>query len=116
MALIISDRCINCGYCRIECPNAAIYEPGEPWSMEEGTGLQGKLVLQNGEEVMAGEMLPAKSEEYYFIVPDKCTRCLGIYNEPQCRVVCPDPESIMIDPEFKGREADLKAKQSRFKF
>ncbi|ADE35424.1 4Fe-4S binding domain protein [Candidatus Karelsulcia muelleri DMIN] len=30
-----------------------------------------------------------KKNYYYFIVPEKCTECLGFYDEPQCASVCP---------------------------
>ena len=29
------------------------------------------------------------SNEYYFIVPSKCTECVGFHDEPQCAAVCP---------------------------
>ena len=29
------------------------------------------------------------SKEYFYIVPDKCTECVGFHDEPQCASVCP---------------------------
>jgi ferredoxin len=29
------------------------------------------------------------SKEVYYIVPDKCTECIGFHEEPQCAAVCP---------------------------
>lgn len=31
----------------------------------------------------------SEGTENYFIVPEKCTECLGFYDEPQCASVCP---------------------------
>ncbi|MGX7590832.1 4Fe-4S binding protein [Candidatus Karelsulcia muelleri] len=52
----ITNECINCGACELECPNNAIYE---------------------------------SKENRYFIVPEKCTECIGKYENPQCVTVCP---------------------------
>ena len=30
-----------------------------------------------------------QGEEIYEISPDKCTECVGHYDEPQCQQVCP---------------------------
>ena len=48
MAIIITDDCINCGACEPECPNTAIYEPGDDWKFKDGTSLVGNFVLPNG--------------------------------------------------------------------
>lgn len=96
MALMITEACINCGHCIEECPNQAIYEPGMEWTMGEGTSLSGKITL-NERDVLATEFLPPLSEEYHFIVPEKCSECRGVHKEPQCRVVCPDPSSFKLD-------------------
>lgn len=111
MALMITDRCINCGYCEKECPNQAIYEPGSNWSMEEGTTLHGSITLNNGRTVYADESLDPLSDKYYFIVPEKCAECKGFYEEPQCIVVCPDSESIITNPAYKETEVELIDKQ-----
>lgn len=31
----------------------------------------------------------SQGEEIYEINPDKCTECVGHYDEPQCQQVCP---------------------------
>jgi ferredoxin len=111
MALAITDSCINCGYCVAECPNDAIYEPGMPWKLSEGTTLKGEQLLFNGRIVNADEKLPALSDQYYYIVPEKCAECIGVHKVSQCRVVCPDPDSIMTDPEFDEAFHDLLRKQ-----
>ena len=30
-----------------------------------------------------------QGEEIYEIDPDKCTECVGHFDEPQCRAICP---------------------------
>jgi ferredoxin len=114
MALFITDDCINCGHCVRECPNTAIYEPGSTWTMQEGTGLKGTLRLMNNRYVQADDMMEPLSEKYYFIVPDKCTECKGVFEEPQCLVVCPDPESIIHHPWYPETENELLARQFQF--
>ena len=37
-------------------------------------------------------------EDYYEIDPDRCTECVGHFDEPQCVEVCP-VECIPKDPE-----------------
>jgi len=89
MAIIITDECINCGACEPECPNNAIYEGGVEWTMAEGTTLTGKYTLETKEEVGVKDPQVPVYEDYYFIVPDKCTECVGFHEEPQCAAVCP---------------------------
>ncbi len=36
--------------------------------------------------------------EIYQINPDKCTECVGHFDEPQCQQVCP-VECIPVDPD-----------------
>lgn len=31
----------------------------------------------------------SQGEEYYVIDPNRCTECVGHFDEPQCRLVCP---------------------------
>lgn len=112
MALKINDECINCDACQPECPNNAIYEPGSEWNMSEGTSLSGSVKLHNGKEIDADEMQEALSDDYYFIVPEKCTECVGFHEEPQCVEVCPVPECIIPDPEIEENDEDLEKKQA----
>ena len=39
-----------------------------------------------------------QGEEIYEIDPDKCTECVGHFDEPQCQQVCP-VDCIPLDPE-----------------
>ena len=106
MAIIITDECINCGACEPECPNNAIYEGGVEWAMSDGTTVQGAFVLETGNEVDAEAQNNPVADDFYYIVPDKCTECVGFHEEPQCAAVCPvdccDP-----DPDREEEEAAL---------
>lgn len=112
MSLTITDRCINCGYCKVECPNQAIYEPGMRWSMAEGTTLFGEVTLNDGRKVDAGEYLEPISDQYYFIVPEKCTNCAGLHEKPACQTVCPDPDSLITDDRYGESMDSLLLKQN----
>ncbi len=85
MALKITDLCINCGACAPECPNNAIYEGGTPWSWDGTRSSTGV----NDLPTRTSTPQKALSDDIYYIVPDKCTECIGFYGEPQCAVVCP---------------------------
>jgi len=117
MAIMITDECINCGACEPECPNNAIYEGGVEWTMAEGTGVTGSYTLETSKEVKANDPQMPVMEDYYFIVADKCTECVGFHEEPQCAAVCPvdccvpDPErveseEILLDRNSKYSKAD----------
>lgn len=47
--------------------------------------------------------------EIYEINPDKCTECVGHFNEPQCRQVCP-VDCIPVNPAFVETQDQLHAK------
>ena len=111
MAIIITDECINCGACEPECPNTAIYEAAEDWTYKDGTSLSGSVVFPNGKQVNADEVQEPVSDEYYFIVPDKCTECQGFHDEPQCAAVCPVDCCVPDDANVET-ESELLAKQS----
>jgi ferredoxin len=70
MSLLITEECINCGACQPECPNVAIYPGGEDYELN-------------------GQTFPALSADYYYIVPEKCTECVGFHDTEQCIAVCP---------------------------
>jgi ferredoxin len=108
MALIITDDCINCGACETECPNTAIYEGGTEWTYSDGTNLSGSVTL-NGKTVDADSTYDALSDEFFFIVPGKCTECVGFHEEPQCAAVCPE-DCCVPDPDNKESEAELEEK------
>ena len=111
MAIIITDECINCDACVAECPNNAIYEPDQEWSYSDETALSGMVTLpSSGEEVDANEENEALSDEFYFIVTDKCTECKGFHDEPQCASVCP-VDCCVPDENHEETEEQLLAKK-----
>ncbi|MDH5183415.1 MAG: YfhL family 4Fe-4S dicluster ferredoxin [Gammaproteobacteria bacterium] len=50
-----------------------------------------------------------QGDEIYEIDMNKCTECVGHYDEPQCIDVCP-VDCILVDPENKESEETLKEK------
>lgn len=50
-----------------------------------------------------------QGDEIYEITPDRCTQCVGHYDEPQCQQVCP-VECIIIDENHPESEQELQAK------
>ena len=115
MAIIITDECINCDACIVECPNNAIYEPGQEWAYADETALSGSITSPNGEEIDADEMNDPVSDEFYYIVPEKCTECKGFHDEPQCASVCPvdccvpDENNIETEEVLLAKKAWLHA-------
>jgi len=51
-------------------------------------------------------------EEYYRIEPSKCTECVGHFDQPQCREVCP-VDCIPLDPDHAESREELQAKYVR---
>ncbi|RDX36035.1 4Fe-4S dicluster domain-containing protein [Kangiella sp. HD9-110m-PIT-SAG07] len=45
-------------------------------------------------------------EEIYEIDPDKCTECVGHYDEPQCQQVCP-VDCIPLDEDHEESKDEL---------
>jgi len=112
MAIMITDECINCGACEPECPNNAIYEGGVEWALADGTGITESLKLVDGRTVTATEKVSPVSEEFYYIVPDKCTECVGFHEEPQCAAVCP-VDCCVPDPDHVESKESLLDKKER---
>lgn len=48
-------------------------------------------------------------DEIYEIDPDLCTECVGHFDEPQCRLVCP-VDCIPNDPDRVESQEELMAK------
>jgi ferredoxin len=111
MAIIITDECINCGACEPECPNTAIYEGADDWRYKDGTALKGTIVLPDGTTVDADAPQTPISDDYYYIVPGKCTECKGFHEEPQCAAVCPVDCCVPDDNHVESEET-LLARQS----
>jgi ferredoxin len=98
MAIMITEECINCGACEPECPNTAIYEGGVDWELA-GTHY-GK---DDGAPSGAAGFY---SNDFFYIVPDKCTECKGFHDEPQCAAVCP-VDCCVPDPKHVEDEDTL---------
>jgi ferredoxin len=81
MSLKITDECINCGACEPECPNAAIYEGGNDWELNGATFGEGAAAPSGADGFY--------SNDYFYIVPDKCVECEGAFDAPKCIEVCP---------------------------
>jgi ferredoxin len=82
MSLKISEECINCGACQPECPNEAVYGSGEDYELN-------------------GKTFPALSQEFSYIVPEKCTECVGFDSDPKCVSVCPTDACVKDVAESK---------------
>ncbi len=90
MATLITSDCINCGACEPECPNTAIYQGGVEWELGDATS-------------------PAISEDIFYIVPQKCTECVGFYEQEACAAVCP-VDCCIPDPDIPETEDVLIAR------
>jgi ferredoxin len=110
MAIMITDECINCGACEPECPNTAIYEGGVEWNWAGGTNLSGEVTLSDGTVVDANASQTPVSDEFYYIVNEKCTECTGFHEEPQCAAVCP-VDCCVPDPDHEESENELLEKK-----
>lgn len=53
-----------------------------------------------------------QGEEIYEIAPERCTECVGHYDEPQCVAVCP-VDCIPKDPDHEESEDELMAKYDK---
>lgn len=111
MAIIITDACINCMACVAECPNTAIYEPSESWTMADGTKLEGMITNLKGQQIDANAQNAPVSDDIVFIVPDKCTNCVGFHDTPQCAAVCPIDCCVPDENNIETEEESLKKQQ-----
>src|SRR5438552_4346785 len=99
MATVITDECINCGACEPECPNTAIYQGGVEWELN-------------------GVTHPAISNDIFYIVPEKCTECVGFYDHEACAAVCPvdccvpDPNNLESEQVLIERAKVLHPEES----
>jgi ferredoxin len=51
-------------------------------------------------------------DDLYVIDPSKCTECVGHFDEPQCRTVCP-VDCIPNDPAHVESQDELMAKYTK---
>lgn len=111
MAIKITEECINCGACEPECPNGAIYEPGSEWRYSDKTSLSGSVTTKSGQSVGADDVQAPLSNDFYFIVSDKCTECVGFHDEPQCASVCP-VDCCVTDENYVESKEELTEKKN----
>jgi ferredoxin len=72
MSVIIDDTCITCDACLQNCPvNAIVDDTDNP------TG-----------------------EKRYYVQPEKCIECVGVYDDPQCAAICPSIGCITWDMPY----------------
>jgi ferredoxin len=90
MATMITSECINCGACEPECPNTAIYQGGVEWELN-------------------GQKHPAIAQDIFYIVPEKCTECVGFYDHEACAAVCP-VDCCIPNPDIPETEEVLLAR------
>jgi len=90
MATLITAECINCGACEPECPNTAIYQGGAEWELN-------------------GVKHDAISQDLFYIVPEKCTECVGFFDKEACAAVCP-VDCCIPDPNIPETEEVLLAR------
>jgi len=99
MATTITTECINCGACEPECPNTAIYAGGVEWDLN-------------------GVTAPALAQDIFYIVPSKCTECVGFYDHEACAAVCPvdccvpDPNNLESEQALLERARVLHPEQT----
>lgn len=91
MAYLITEECIDCNACEVECPNDAIYTGGSPYELH-------------------GQEFPALDDTHTYIAYDKCTECVGYYDEAQCVSVCPC-EAVIKDSNHSESHEELLAKK-----
>lgn len=72
MAVIIDESCITCDACLQNCPVNAIVD-----DMSNPTG-----------------------ESRYYVQPEKCIECVGVFENPQCAAICPSIGCITWDMPF----------------
>jgi ferredoxin len=51
----------------------------------------------------------SQGEDIYIIDPNKCTECVGHFDTPQCREVCP-VDCIPMNPDYVESPEQLQAK------
>jgi len=96
MALLITAECINCGACLPECPNEAIFET-------RGGAEEKGLHVGDGQGM---------GNDIYVIAHDRCTECVGHFDEPQCAAVCPVDNCCISDPLYP-ESADVLLERAR---
>ena len=80
------------------------------WNFSQGTALQDKSQF-NGQEIDAERKENALSDDFYYIVSEKCTECQGFHEEPQCAAVCP-VDCCIPNPDRAETQQELLRKKA----
>ena len=83
MALMINNNCIACDACLPACPNQAIFD-------------KRSAAEERGYRVGEGQGI---DNSIYVITHERCTECVGHFEEPQCAAVCPIGDCCVPDPD-----------------
>lgn len=54
----------------------------------------------------------SEGDPIYVIDPERCTECVGFFDEPQCVEVCPS-EAIVPDPDHQESKEQLLEKKKK---
>lgn len=73
MAVLITQECINCDACALECPVAAILDD-------------------------SNEKNP--HDDKYYVKPESCVECVGHADIPRCAEACPTEGAIVWDMPY----------------
>ena len=73
MAVMITDECISCDACALECPVAAILDE-------------------------SNEKNPY--DDIYYVKPESCVECVGHADIPRCAEACPTEGAIVWDMPY----------------
>ncbi len=55
----------------------------------------------------------SQGDSYYQIDPEKCTECVGAFDNPKCIELCPVDGVIIPDPDHQETREQLQAKYAR---
>lgn len=83
MALMINNNCIACDACLPVCPNQAIFDKRSA-AEERGCHVGERQGLD---------------DSIYVITYERCTECVGHFDEPQCASACPIGDCCVPDPD-----------------
>jgi ferredoxin len=87
MSVIINDTCITCDACLQQCPVNAIVD----------------------------DLSNPLGKKHYYVQPDKCVECVGIYDDPQCAAICPSIGCITWDIPFSAEFNDHFCNETLYK-
>ena len=80
------------------------------WTYGGGTSLS-EVDFGDGTVIRGNAEMKPVSDEFYYIVSDKCTECVGFHEEPQCAAVCP-VDCCVPDPDNVEDQDTLLAKKA----